>query len=280
MLSSTSGHHFAGHWGKGVTPPAPPFNYAIDPALIYLNVPLSSTTDISSTSFVNRGSASPTQTSPIGGVITNTGTRQWGVNTNGPPSIPPWPGETNWGPRYLVDNSTNLSALIPTNGVYTSISFWMNVPTLGSNISYMPCILDGFSNQSCGFSWAVKPDLAGQGTNSYMEIFVRNAITSSRFQGAYNSLALNTWKNIVASYTFGGGLSYVFVNGVQYCAFASPAGTAASASPYYFLCTFGQGNGPNLVPTKWNDVRVEANKMYTTATATTLFNSRRAYYGV
>lgn len=276
MLSSVSGHHFAGHWDKGVLPP---MNYAIDPALIYLNVPASSTTNISATSFVNRGSATPTQTSPIGGVITNTGARQWAVNTYGISYIPPGTGETNWPPRYKID-STNLPSLIPTNGVYTSISFWMNVPSLGSNISYIPCILDGFSNQSCGFGGAVKPDLPGQGTNGYLEVIVRNATTSTFFNGAYSSFALNTWKHLVISYTFGGGLNYVFVNGVQYCAFASPVGTAASAGPYYFSANFGQGAYTNFVLTKWNDLRVEANKMYTAAMATTLFNSRRAYYGV
>lgn len=280
MLSSISGHHFAGNWPRAV------FQYQIDPAPIYLNIPASTSTDLP-TKFVNRGSATPLQFSDASGITQVVGPPAYGKNVLGYIGTVFGPNGENVVsttiPYYLI-NDTNISVLTPAVNKYRTISYWARIPSTTSaaliTLPGLKQIQSLATSTTQGLMMSAYIPSAGA-TTAQIRLIDRTP-TQGTIVDTPNTFALNTWRHFVIVHAYGASnTNSIYVNGTllyQWQSYSDvPDYTAAG---YGFTGEFGSGWGGNAYPdTRWNDLRVEQ-RFYTQAQAAALFNARRAYYGV
>lgn len=280
MLSSISGHHFAGNWPRAT------FQYQIDPASIYLNVPASTSTDLP-TKFVNRGSATPLQFSAASGVTTVAGPPAYGKNVEGYIATVFGPNGTNVVsttiPYYLI-NDTNVSVLTPAVNKYRTISYWARIPsTSAPAVISMPGLkqVQGVTG-SLNHGLVMAAYIANAGATTAQFRILDNTPTQYMNIDTPGTFALNVWRHFVIVHAYGASnTNYIYVNGgllYQWQSQAVPPDYTIGG--YGFTGEFGSGWGGNLyTDVRWNDLRVEQ-QYYNQIQAANLFNARRVYYGV
>lgn len=279
MLSSVSGHHFAGHWPRAT------FQYQIDTAPIYLNVPASTSTDLP-TKFVNRGSATPLQFSDASGVTTVVGPPAYGKNVLGyiGTVITPDGNVVSTTIPYYLINDTNISVLTPAVNKYRTISYWARIPsTTSSALITLPGLkqVQGVTGSLSHGLWMSAYIANAGATTAQLRILDRTP-TQASIVDTTGTFALNVWRHFVIVHAYGASnTNYIYVNGgllYQWQSFADlPDYTIGG---YGFTGEFGSGWGGNAyTDVRWNDLRVEQ-QYYTQIQAANLFNARRVYYGV
>jgi hypothetical protein len=236
---------------------------------------------------VNRGSATPLQVSDASGVTQVVGSPTYGKNVLGyiGSVITPEGNVISTTIPYYLINDTNLSVLTPAVDKYRTISYWARFPNTKSGLISLPALEQQQSlptSLNHGLTMSAYIPTVGS-TIGYLRILDRGPAPSQNiFVDTTNTFTTNAWRHFVIVHTYGtSNTNYIYVNGTllyQWQALAVPPDYTLGG--YGFGGEFGSGWAGNEYPdTRWNDLRVEQ-RYYTQAQAATLFNSRRAYYGV